>query len=482
MDGQVGGFHNSFSEYLITHDGIFNENYFQIQSRETNLLNNLEISHCKVKSPINGNLEQFLGLFLKSKYDGTKGIREPIDICITLDISGSMSACVDENDKKSRNDLSVEAIINLTKQLNDEDGIAINTFDETSHEIVPFTLKKNLTQKNIDDIKLIKPRGNENIYNALKGAMLQLIESTKKNKRIFIITDLWAHDNDLKDFEKLFKECVNEKNIEITIIGISQDANSHLAKIVSYERGCNYYNVLKSSDLDKYLVQQFNYVCFPYSYDIKIKYKSENLKVIETIGTGDKKIEGDNADICDICNIGSAVPSELIFLDNNIYMEGGLILLKLENKNENEYNIDSSCEIFLEYVDRDNRKHEQKYDYKIPKDNYTQDYFSSKTIEHGICLYYYTNLCTYLLNYKNAYNENTFINLNQRSTQENMDRIQDDIKKYEKYHNKSLLENVIEFLTMHYNYVEGLINHSDRYIEKINNAFKLDTPKRYQGE
>ena len=84
-------------------------------------------------------------------------------------------------------------------------------------------------------------------------------------------------------------------------------------------------------------------------------------------------------------------------------MEGGLILLKLENKNENEYNIDSSCEIFLEYVDRDNRKYEQKYDYKIPKDNYTQDYFSSKTIEHGICLYYYTNLCTYLLNYKNAY-------------------------------------------------------------------------------
>ncbi len=142
MGGQVGGFHNSFSEYLITHDGIFNENYFQIQSRETNLLNNLEISHCKVKSPINGNLEQFLGLFLKSKYDGTKGIREPIDICITLDISGSMSACVDENDQKSRNDLSVEAIINLTKQLNDDDGIAINTFDEISHEIVPFTLKK----------------------------------------------------------------------------------------------------------------------------------------------------------------------------------------------------------------------------------------------------------------------------------------------------------------------------------------------------
>ena len=80
MGGQVGGFHNSLSEYLITYDGVINENYFQIQSRETELLNNLEISHCRIKNPINGKIEQFLGLLLKSKYDGTPGIREPIDI------------------------------------------------------------------------------------------------------------------------------------------------------------------------------------------------------------------------------------------------------------------------------------------------------------------------------------------------------------------------------------------------------------------
>ena len=477
MGGQVGGFHNSLSEYVITHDGIFNENYFQIQSRETNLLNTLEISHARVKNPINGEMEQFLGLFLKSKYDGTKGIREPIDICITLDISGSMSSCLDNLKRKTRNDLSVEAIVNLTNQLNDDDGIAINTFDENSHIIVPFTLKKNLTQKNIDDVKKILPYGNENIYNALNGAMLQLVESTKKNKRIFIITDLWAHDTDLKDFENLFKECVNERNIEITIIGISQDANSHLAKIVAYEKGCNYYNVLEASDLDKYLVQQFNYVCFPYSYDIKIKYNSENLKVIETIGAGDKKVEGNNVDICDI---GTAICSELKTIDNKIYMEGGLILLKL--KDEKGGNIDSLCELILEYNDRDNKRYEQKFNYIIQKDEYNQEYFSSKTIEHGIALYYYTNMCSNLLNYKNAYNQNTFINLNDRNSYENNERIKKDIEEYEKYHDRRLLENVIEFLTMHYISVEGLENHCERYIEKINNAFKLDTPKRYQGE
>ena len=481
MGGQVGGFHNSYSEYIITYDGIINENYFQINERETNLINNLEISHCRIKNPITGEIEQFLGLLLKSKYDGTPGIREPIDICITLDISGSMSSHIgaNQNDAKTRNDLSVEAIVKLTKQLNEDDGIAINTFDEISHNIVPFTLKKYLTQKNIDDIRKIRPTGNENIYNALKGAMDQLLESTKKHKRIILITDLWAHDNELKDFKELFNKCVYEDNIEVSIIGISQDANSHLAKIVSYEKGCNYYNVLESQDLEKYLVKQFNYLCFPYAYNIKIRYQSNNLKVIETIGVGDKKIEGNNVNICDI---GSAVPSELKMINGNYFMEGGLILLKLEKQSYINNEVGFSCDLILEYTDINNKKYEQKYNYKAEKDDYKRDFFSSKTIEHGMALYYYTNMCVKLLNYKNAYNENTFINLDQRYSQENMNRIQEEINKYKKYHDNSLLGNVLEFMTTHYNIIEGLTSHVDRYIEKINNAFNLETPKRYQGE
>ena len=481
MGGQVGGFHNSFSEYIITYDGIINENYFQINNRETNLLNNLEISHCRIKNPITGEIEQFIGLLLKSKYDGTPGIREPIDICITLDISGSMSSRIGpfQTDAKTRNDLSVEAIVKLTEQLNEEDGIAINTFDEISHNIVPFTLKKYLTQKNIDDIRKIHPTGNENIYNALKGAMEQLLESTKKHKRIILITDLWAHDNDLKDFKGLFNKCVYEDNIEVTIIGISQDANSHLAKIVSYEKGCNYYNVLESKDLEKYLVKQFNYLCFPYAYDIKIRYQSNNLKVIETIGVGDKKIEGNNVKICDI---GSAIPSELKMIDGNFYMEGGLILLKLEKQMNSNIKVDFSCDLILEYTDINNKKYEQKYNYKTEKNDYERDFFSSKAIEHGMALYYYTNMCVKLLNYKNAYNENTFINLDQRYSEENMNRIKEEIDKYKKYHDNRLLGNVLEFMTLHYDIVKGLTYHIDRYIEKINNAFNLETPKRYQGE
>ena len=44
---------------------------------------------------------------------------------------------------KTRNDLLIEIIIKLTEKLYDEDGIAINTFEEIYHNIIPITLKKN---------------------------------------------------------------------------------------------------------------------------------------------------------------------------------------------------------------------------------------------------------------------------------------------------------------------------------------------------
>ena len=479
MGGQFGGMHNSFAEYSITYDGVINENYFPIQCRENLLLNNLEISHCKVKNPMTNEEELFLGLIVKSKYDGTPGISEPLDVCITLDISGSMNCKIGANqdDDLTRNDLSVQSIVKLVQQLNDEDGIAINTFDTESHNIVPFTLKKNLTQKNINDIKAIKPFGDENIYNALKGAMEQLEHSEKKNKRIIIITDLWAHDSELSNFKKLFKKCVHEDKIEITIIGISQDANSHLAEVVSYEKGCNYYNVLYSNDLEKYLVKQFNYICFPYSYNVKIKYNSTNLKVVKCLGVGDKKIEeGNNLDICEM---GSAVPSELKLINGENYMEGGLILLKLKKQN-NKY-INFSCELTLEYEDRNYVKNEQKYKYDVSNELTTDNYFSSKALEKGISLYYYTSMCKNLLNYKNAYNQNKFEHLRSPDSA-HQKQWDDDKEKYEKYHDIKLINKVMEFLKVHYLIVDGIPNHYERYEKKMYDASELETPKRYQGE
>ena len=67
----------------ISYDGIFNENYFKISSKETKLLLNMELSKAKIENIFNKNEnEYYIGLICKSKYDGEE-INEPLDLSIT---------------------------------------------------------------------------------------------------------------------------------------------------------------------------------------------------------------------------------------------------------------------------------------------------------------------------------------------------------------------------------------------------------------
>ena len=81
---------------------------------------------------------------------------------------------------------------------------------------------------------------------------------------------------------------LNEKNILITVISIDPSANSSLYDQPSELKGGNYYFILNENDMEKYLIKQFNYICFPVLYDLKIDFKSEDADLIRTIGCGEK--------------------------------------------------------------------------------------------------------------------------------------------------------------------------------------------------
>ena len=95
MGGQIGGSgnFNIFSmNTLVPYEGMINENYFPIRERETNLAASLELFKSISKNPFNKQLEYFIGLLVKSKYDGIGRQLDDIDISIALDISGSMTS------------------------------------------------------------------------------------------------------------------------------------------------------------------------------------------------------------------------------------------------------------------------------------------------------------------------------------------------------------------------------------------------------
>ena len=73
------------SSTTLTYEGILNSSYFKINSRENKKTLNMEISLASLKNPLTLEKEIWLGILLKSKYDGQK-INELIDLYFIFNV------------------------------------------------------------------------------------------------------------------------------------------------------------------------------------------------------------------------------------------------------------------------------------------------------------------------------------------------------------------------------------------------------------
>ena len=423
------------SSTTLTYEGLFSENYFKINKKEKNYINNIEISYAHIINPLTNDKETWIGLQTKSKYDGT-GIREPIDICILIDISGSMSSKVDNN--MSRLDMAKKSVLKFISNINDNDNICIMSFDDNTEEIIPMTkgdkFKKDfqIFSKKIND--LVEDGGTE-LFPALDKAYITMKEKSNNTyKRIIFITDMLYYDN--PEFNNLCKKS-SEENIFITFLGISEDFNTELVEKVADMRGCNYYVIRNEKDIQRYLIDEFNYTCFASAINTRIELLSPNLKIDKVIGTGYKNSKeiNDNkldewfpskhstyenqsfrknvmflmlyfnrinrilpkpilASFCNflkcerklVCNINTTFPSTINQgSDGNLYVEGGIMLIKLKNESLLSNNL---CQFNIKYTGLiDNKEYSHFVSYNIEKKD--EIYYSDNNIKEALALYYF---------------------------------------------------------------------------------------------
>ena len=415
------GNYNYFSGWAkVSFDGFINENYFQVSSQERNLVQNIEISHAFTKNPITNQKDAFISLILKSKYDGI-GNRQPIDISIALDISGSMS-CIDGNDAKSRLTLAKESLKKLVSIMDlDNDKMSLITFNHKTQKIFELLNKNDIQQKFLSDIDSIKANGGTDLVEALKAAMnnLNMENVEKKEKRIIMITDA-AYKDVNNSLLNLFKQCVEEKGVSITIMAISSESNLSLADKLSHFKGCNYFPITKSSDLETFLVKDFNYIFFPIAYDTNIKINS-NVQILKCVGgentMSDEYMNIDNKDEAPkpsnevSFDFGSAFSSDLLKIRDNLgeekfYSRGGLILLKI-NPDDLYKNEELKFDFILEYKSFDNKTCSQNYSYSIGnKNDIDIEYFCNNSIRKGISIYYFSNILNHIVETFNKGNYN----------------------------------------------------------------------------
>ena len=403
FSGGGGNFNISSMNTVVPYEGMINENYFPISERETNDSASLEIFKSITKNPFNKKLEYFIGLLTKSKYDGIGRQLDNIDISIALDISGSMGNIVRKkptfkemfenvevnqkvgSSEKNRIEMAKECLFKLIESMTDKMKMALTTFDTTSTVIMPLSPKQEL--KSISNrIHSIKECGGTDLTVALKGAADCLSESTAKFKRVIIITDGW---DDQGDFMNLATE-LNKKDILITILSIDEGSNSNMYSKFSELKGCNYYFILNEEDMEKYLIKQLNYICFPILYDMKVNFESVDADLIRAIGCGQEN-EKSKEDVAttpknELINAKTLFPSDLKQFNGKYYQEGGLILLKIKPKS-----LDKNCRINikLSYEELEGSKYENNYLIEFTVDE-LQKGVNTIEMKKGLAIYYFT--------------------------------------------------------------------------------------------
>ena len=393
----------------VSFDGFINENYFELNPQEKNLIENLEIYHGVAKNPLNFQKDLFLGFLLKSKYDGIGG-RKPIDLSIALDISGSMSSIDDSKIGKSRLTLAKEGLKKLVSILDEKnDRVSLITFNHEIQKLFTLIQKEDIEAKFLNDIDAIKANGGTDLLSAVKAAMENFSnekDEPNKLRRILCITDAYYSDKD-NALYNLIKKCVEEKNISITFMAIGSDSNLDLADKLCDFKGCNYFPITKTEELENYLTTNFKNIFFPVAHNTKIRVtcKNNDAKISKSIG-GSNPEGSINANNESIFNFGSCFPSDLITLKENDeekkYINGGIVLLKIEAASNEKIDF----EFNLEYETIDGKKSSQNYEYSIPSDKLDINYFSNINIQKGISIFYFTEVLNVFVEKAKKLNDN----------------------------------------------------------------------------
>ena len=436
VGGARGAFRSDFSynqvpsATTITYGGIFNSTYFKLNSKEEKKSVGMEISLASVINPISKENEVWLGTLLKSKYDGQK-INKLIDLSIAIDISGSMSG--------SRINMAKKSLIQLIQKLNDDDNIAISKFNNNSQPIFKYQKVSELKKTDYaSEIEKLHANGGTDILKAFEGAY-NLMTNNNGNqnqvRRMIIITDMEDRvDEELTKFcEKIAKE-----GIYVTILGISNEFRTDLAELTSNIKGANYVVIKESKDIIKYLVEDFEYLCFQDASELSFEVITPYIRIERIVGSGKESVEqmyekgawnleqhkfysddfkqkifflllySKRKDmvlpkpfifiLCEflvpgvkkeITKLLSSFPSQLKVLgENKIYVEGGMVLLRLDKSSIRNENI---MKFELNYQDEiENKKESVELEYSFKKELIEKpNYFSDTKIETALSLFYF---------------------------------------------------------------------------------------------
>ncbi|TKC98908.1 vWA domain-containing protein [Polyangium fumosum] len=213
--------------------------------------------------------------------------RDPLNLAVVLDVSGSMSAT--DATEKSRLEWAKDALVQTIHELDEADMLSIVLFDTNSEILVrpaPVRDKQVLIAK----VKALQTRGSTNLEAGLRDGFKLVGENVDRlagyEHRVLLISDAGLNTGvtDTASLQRLVTEQAGRR-IGLTALGLGENFHQSVIHAISNSRGGNYMFVQSGKDMLRYF-EAFDYLVTPVAYDFNVGALVQDLgaELVRTYG------------------------------------------------------------------------------------------------------------------------------------------------------------------------------------------------------
>ncbi len=256
--------------------------------------------NCPAVSTNGGHV--YLRLCLATHHSHHRPERRPLNLCVVLDRSGSMS-------EESKITYAKSALLALVDQLQSDDRFSLVIYDDEVDVLRPSRCVGNDKDDIRSLINEITPRG----WTNLGGGMVEGFHQVEKNldgrfvNRVILLSDGLANQGitDPGQLERITRRH-RARSISLTTIGVGLDYNENLMVGLSESGGGNYYFLESSRNLASVFRKEFDGLSEIVAQNVSIELQlGRGVQLLDVIGY-DHHVEGTAVEV----NLGDVYAEE----------------------------------------------------------------------------------------------------------------------------------------------------------------------------
>ncbi|CAF1259356.1 unnamed protein product [Didymodactylos carnosus] len=395
----------------LTYEGLFYDYFFDTRNSDNNqsVCENLfcptysmaTVYNNSFSEPNQESCEYYMSVGFNSNLRTNTFKRNPLNLVIVIDVSGSMSASFNRyyydrplvnksnDESRSKIQITLDVVIKILNHLKTVDRLAIVTFNTDAKIFQKFIQLKDI---NIEILKKqllkIQADGGTDMSAGIctsESLFTPLLLTDDYDNRIIFLTDAQPNTGQLSEESFISSiEQLAHRHIYMTFIGIGIDFNTKLISLITRQRGANFFSVSNSKSFIQLLDTDFDLIITPLVFNLILKFESNQFEIDHVYGSPEYE-QSTN----EIMKISTLFPSRR--KDNET--RGGIVLIKLKKKkNQSNLNI-SDIRLTVTYEDRLNKIYEEKRSVDIINDQQcSTNYYSNTGIRKGILLINYVTL------------------------------------------------------------------------------------------